>query len=182
MLRELPAGRLPKEYDHQEMADAVIAQTTWSLPRRLAFSSPQARAQATQAVRVAIAEVPIGESRAGLEEASDAALAPFAAADAQTRAEREAQQASATRQIETQQAIARREAEVRKHLERVFSFVSELQTDPNGVDFEGKLYQYAKQISEEIKPDLLKDLPLDFLAGRRRVEELVNEWVASHCS
>jgi len=30
--------------------------------------------------------------------------------------------------------------------------------------------------------DLREDLPLEFLAGRRRVEELVYEWLASHCS
>ena len=178
------AGRqVARLYDHQETADAVTAQTTWSLPRRLAFSSPQSREQAAQAVRAAIAEVPIGASRAELEQARDAALAPFAAADAQARMEREA-----TRQVEAQQqqasaAIARREAEAKKHLDRVFSFLTELQADPNGVDFgAGKLFQYAKQIAEEIKPELLEDLPLDFLAGRRRVEELVNEWVASHCS
>ncbi len=178
------AGRqVALAYNHQETADTVIADLTWSLPGRLAFSSPQARAQATQAVRAAIAEVPIGASRAELEEARDAALAPFAAADAQTRTEREAQHANVRRQVEAQQAIATREAEAKKHLERVFYFLAELQADPNGVDFgEGKLYQYAKQIAEEIKPELLEDLPLDFLAGRHRVEELVNEWVASHCS
>jgi hypothetical protein len=182
------AGRqVAREYDHQERADGVIAATTWSLPGRLAFSSPQSRAQATQAVRAAIAEVPIGASRAELEAARDAALAPFAAADAQARMARRQVEAQ-RREVEAQQqqasaAIARRETEAKKHLERVFTFLSELQADPNGVDFgAGKLYQYAKQISEEIKPDLLEDLPLDFLAGRRRVEELVNEWVASHCS
>jgi Skp family chaperone for outer membrane proteins len=184
------AGRqIAQAYNHQETADSVIAQTTWSLPRRLAFSTPQSRAQAAEAVRAAIAELPIGASRAEFEEACDAAVAPFAEADAGTRTEHEAQQASARRQIESarcqteaQQAIARRETEAANHLQRVHTFLEEIQADPNGVDFEGKLYQYAKQIVEEIKPDLLEDLPLDFRAGRRRVEELVNEWVASHCS
>jgi len=178
------AGRqVAQAFDHQETAEAVIAETTWSLPRRLAFSNPQSSAQAALAVRAAIAELPIGASRAELEAARDATLAPFAAADAQARTEHEARLESARRQAEAQQTIARREAEAKNHLERVLTFLWELQADPNGVDFgAGKLYQYSKQIAEEIKPALLEDLPLDFLAGRRRVEELVEAWVASHCS
>jgi Helix-turn-helix domain len=100
------------------------------------------------------------------------------------RREREREQARAADRDaqEAQRASARLEADVKKHLDRVFSYLSELQADPNGWDFEGKLYEYATQISEDIKADLREDLPLDFLAGRRRVQELVDKWLESHCS
>lgn len=66
------------------------------------------------------------------------------------------------------------------HLYRVFSYLLKLETDPNGWDFEGKLFDYAKRIKQEIKPALLEELPLDFAAGQLRVEQLVDEWLANH--
>jgi hypothetical protein len=172
--------RAAQAYSHQERVAAVIADITWSLPRLLAFSNPQARAKAAQAMASAVGELAIGASDAEFNEVRDAALAPFAAADAQARREDEVQRANARHELEAQQAKARIEVEVKKHLERVFSFLSELDADPEGWDFEGKLAQYSRQIAEDITPDLIEDLPLDFFGGRRRVEELVQEWLASH--
>jgi len=78
--------------------------------------------------------------------------------------------------------LSGRAAKVKKHLDRVFFYLSELQADPNGWDFEGKLAEYAMQIAEEITPELRVKLPLDFLGGRRQVEALVDTWLARHCS
>jgi len=108
-----------------------------------------------------------GASRAEFDAARDAALVPFIAAEGRARAEHEAQQAR-----------VRLEVEAEKQLERVFFYLCELQRDADGWDFEGKVYQYAKQIAQEIKPDLIEELLLDYLAGRRRVEQLVDERLA----
>jgi len=88
--------------------------------------------------------------------------------EAQARAAREAQQTK-----------ARLEAAADTHLCRVLSYLLELEADPNGWDFEGKLYEYATQIKRGIKPVLVEELPLDFTAGRQRVEQLVDEWLAN---
>jgi hypothetical protein len=87
----------------------------------------------------------------------------------QARAEREAEQAR-----------ARLEAEAEMHLYRVLSYLSELEADPNGWDFEGELYRYARRIKQEIRPNLIEDLPLDLIAGRQRIEELADDWLADH--
>jgi hypothetical protein len=113
-----------------------------------------------------------------------------AARQAQERIRRDAQAEVTRREREWEQARARERAEQevqqesRKHLERVFSYIIELQADPDGFDFgnAGELYQCSKQIAADIAPDFREDLPLDFLSGRRRVEELVDKWLASHCS
>jgi hypothetical protein len=113
-----------------------------------------------------------------------------AARQAQEKIRRDAQAEATRREREWEQARARDRAEQevqqesRKHLERVFSYLIELQADPDGCDFgnAGELYQCSKQIAADIAPDLREDLPLDFLSGRRRVEELVDKWLASHCS
>jgi excisionase family DNA binding protein len=91
--------------------------------------------------------------------------------EAQARAGREAEQAKATL-----------EAVADTHLCRVISYLLELQADPNGWDFEGKLYEYARQIKQEIKPGLIEALPLDFTSGRQRVEQLVDAWLANACN
>jgi hypothetical protein len=80
---------------------------------------------------------------------------------------------------EAEHAKARLEAEADTHLYRVLSYLSELEADPNGWTFEGKLYEYGKRIKQEIKPALLNELPLDFIAARQRVEQLVDEWLAN---
>jgi hypothetical protein len=111
------------------------------------------------------------------------------ARQAQERIRRNAQVEATRRERELEQARAADRAEQeaqqasRKHLERVFSYLTELQADPDGFDFGNvaELYQCSKQIAVDIAPDLRAELPLDFLAGRRRVEELVDEWLASHC-
>jgi site-specific DNA-cytosine methylase len=80
---------------------------------------------------------------------------------------------------EAQQAKARPEVEAEKYLDRVFYYLAELQADPDGWDFEGELFQYAKEISEAIKPNLIEAMPLDFFAGRLQVEKF-DEWLAAH--
>ncbi len=80
---------------------------------------------------------------------------------------------------EAEQAKARLEAEADTHLYRVLAYLLELQADPNGWDFEGKIYEYARQIKQEIKAALLNELPLDFTAARQRVEQLVDAWLAN---
>jgi len=170
-----------EEYEHNEKCKSFMIGVSRSLPGQLSFSSSQARAKAEEAVRAAVATLPIGVSSWEFDDARDAALAPFVATDAQERAEHEAQQAQARAEHEAQQARAKLEVEAAMHLNRVFYYLSELQADPDGWDFEGKLYQYAKQIAEDVKPDLIEELPLDLLAGRRRAEQLTDEWLASHC-
>lgn len=161
------AGRqVAQEYEHQKKCAAAVAELSWRLPSSIS----QQRARAEEAVRAAFAALPVGASQAQFDAARDAALAPLIAAEAQARAEREAQQAK-----------ARLEAEADKHLDRVYWYLCELQRDPDGWDFEGKIYEYVKQIREEIREELMEDLPLDYLAGRRRVEQLVDEWLANHC-
>jgi len=98
----------------------------------------------------------------------------------QARAEREHQQAQARAAREAEQARARLEAEAEMHLTRVFTYLSELEADPDGWNFEGERYECSNRIKEAIKPELIEELPLDFIAARRRVEELVDTWLAEH--
>jgi hypothetical protein len=93
--------------------------------------------------------------------------------------EYEHNEAQARAARESQQAKARLDAAADTHLCRVISYLLELQADPNGWDFEGKLYEYARKINQEIKPGLIEEMPLDFTAGRQRVEQLVDEWLAN---
>jgi excisionase family DNA binding protein len=157
------------EYEHEERCASAMADARRSLNGMLPFTSSQTRVKAEEAVRAAFAGLSVGASSAEFDSARDAAMEPFSASAAQGRAEHEARQAR-----------ARLEAEAEKHLDRVFYYLADLQADPDGWDFEGKLYQYSKQITQEIKLDLIEELPLDFLAGRRRVEQLVDKWLAAH--
>jgi len=88
--------------------------------------------------------------------------------EARERAEREAEQAR-----------SRYEAEVEIHLAHVLQYLAELEVDPEGWDFEGETYEYSRRIRQEIKPKLMQEVPLDFIAGRRRVRELIDEWLAN---
>jgi excisionase family DNA binding protein len=102
------------------------------------------------------------------------------AAGTRVAQEYEHKEARAKAEREAEQSRARLDAEAEMHLIRVFSYLSELEADPNGWDFEGKRYEYSKRIKQEIKPDLIESLPLDFIAGRQRVDELVDDWLAAH--
>ncbi len=161
--------QVAQEYDHKEKLASATAEARRSLAGRLPFSDSRARARAEEAVRTALNRLPVGVSSWDFDATRDEALAPFVAAEAQARAEQE-----------SRQARARLEAEAERHLYRVYSYLSELQADPDGWDFDGKLYEYSKEIEAAIKPELIEELPLGSTAGRQRVEELVDEWLAAH--
>lgn len=93
--------------------------------------------------------------------------------------EYERHEAQARAERDREQIRARLEAEADMLLSRVLSYLSELEADPEGWDFEGERYEYSNRIKQAIKPELLKELPLDFVTGRRRVEELVDRWLAA---
>jgi len=94
--------------------------------------------------------------------------------------EYEHHEAHARAQRKAEQARARLDAEAEMHLSRVLPYLAELEADPEGWDFEGERYEYFKRIKQEIRANLASELPLDFMAGRRRVEELVDDWLADH--
>jgi excisionase family DNA binding protein len=79
-----------------------------------------------------------------------------------------------------------RAAEVDRHLQHIFPYLERLQadrTDPDGYDFEpGEINTYAQRIRQAIRPELLAELPLNDVAGRARVEELVDEWLERETS
>jgi hypothetical protein len=118
---------------------------------------------------------------AALPEAATSAQMSAAATVAGKRvaAEYERQEAEARTAREAEHARTRLEAEAEMHLNRVFSYLSELEADPEGWDFEGELYKYSKHIKQAIKPNLIEELPLDFIRGRKRVEQLVDQWLAN---
>jgi excisionase family DNA binding protein len=161
--------QIAQEYEHKEKCASATAEARRSLAGRLPFSTSQARAKAENAVGAAFGALHVGASSWDFDTARDAALAPFVAAEAQARAEHEAKQAR-----------ARLDAEADRHLGRVYYYLSELQEDPDGWDFEGRLWEYSKEIAADIKADLMEDLPLGSIAGQQRVEELVDEWLAAH--
>jgi hypothetical protein len=116
---------------------------------------------------------------AALPEAAGSAQMSAAAIAAVKRVAQvyEQQEAQARAAREAEHAKARLEAEAEMHLCRVFSYLSELEADLEGWDFEGERYEYSKRIKQAIKPELIEALPLDFISGRERVEQLVDEWL-----
>jgi excisionase family DNA binding protein len=154
---------------HNERCTSSLSALRGSLPWQLPFSGSRATAKAEEAVRAAFAALPIGASSAEFDAARQEALTPFIAAEAEARAEHEAAQAK-----------VRLEREADMYLQRVDPYLAKLEADPDGWNFEGKRYQYAEQIKQEIKPELIEELPLDLTAGWQRVEQLVDEWLANH--
>jgi hypothetical protein len=166
--------QIAQEYEHDEKRTSFMIGVRRVLPGQLSLSSPETRADAEEAVEAALEALPVGAGSSQFDRARDAALAPFIATEAHARAEREAEH-------QAQQAKAKLEAEADRHLDHVFFYLVKLEADPDGwVDFEGQLYECAKQIKQEIKPDLIEELPLDFSTGQHRVEQLVDQWLADH--
>jgi excisionase family DNA binding protein len=92
--------------------------------------------------------------------------------------EYERQEVQARAERKAKQGRARLEAEAEMHLSRVLPYLVELEADPEGWDFEGQLYEYASQIKQDIKRDLMEELTLDFTTGRKQVEQLADKWLA----
>jgi hypothetical protein len=172
--------QVTQEYEHNEKCTSFMIGVRRLLPGQLSSSSSQARARAEEAVEAALDALPIRASGSEFDVARDVALAPFIAAEAQVRAQHEAADAQARAEHEAEEAKAKLEAEADRHLDRVFFYLAKLEADPDGWDFEGKLYECAKQIKQEIKSELTEELPLDFTAGQQRVEQMVDQWLAAH--
>jgi excisionase family DNA binding protein len=161
--------RVAQEYEHAESCASFLNAIRRALPREFPLSGPQARAKAEEAVRVAVEALPVGARTAEFEAARDAVLNPFVASEQEARVAHEAKESR-----------ARLEADADKYLYFVPSYLARLEANPEGWDFDGKRQQYAEQIKTEIKPHLLEELPLDFMAGQQRVQQLVDEWLATH--
>jgi len=161
--RSKEAARAAEEAPHQL---PLFAKGIWGQPSEWEL-------RATEEAVSAIAALPESATFAQMSTAARSAgrhvANEYERQEAQMRAEREAAQAR-----------ARLEAEADMHLSRVLPYLAELEADPEGWDFEGERYEYSKRIKQAIKPDLLEELPLDFSAGRQRVEELVDDWLAAH--
>ena len=131
--------------------------------------------RATEEAVSAIAALPeattFAQMRAAAQAAGKRVAQEYEQREAEVRTEREAEQAK-----------TRIEAEAEMHLCHVLAYLSALEADPEGWDFEGERYEYSKRIKQAIKPDLIEELPLDLIAGRRRVEELVDDWLTSNDS
>ena len=172
--------RVSQKYELSEKCKWAMIRLSSLLPGLLPYSSSQEKVKAEEAVRTAFAGLPVGASSSEFDAARDEGLAPFIAAEAQARAEREAIQTKAQADREANEAKRKLEIEADLHSCRVNSYLGELEANPSGWDFEGKRYEYAEKIKHEIRPTLIEDLPLDLTAGRKRVEELVDEWLACH--
>lgn len=168
------------EYRHNENCRWALVWIEQHIARILPYTSSQERAKAEAAVRDAVTGLPVGASSSQIEAARDVALEPFIAAEAQRRSEREAAAAKAQADREAEEAKARLESEADMHLYRVAPYLAELEASADDWDFEGERHKYAEKIRQEIRADLIADLPLDLTAGRERVEELVDEWLAAH--
>jgi excisionase family DNA binding protein len=155
------------EYRHDEVLRWALQGLRRSLPRMLVHSSTESRAAAEDAVRQAFERLPVGASQAALDAARDGALAPFLAAESQSKAAHNA--AAAKVSVQSQADL---------YLYRIESYLGELETAADGWDFEGERSKYAARIKQEIRPILIEDLPVDLTAGQERVEELVDEWLA----
>ena len=174
--------RLPETANFQEMDRTARAagkhvareyENSYSLkrllPGLLRYSSPEKRTEAEEAVQDAFRRLSIGASDATFNAARDAALAPFVAAEAEAKTTHEA--AAAKSRIEGQADL---------YLFRVSPYLEELERSADGWDFEGERSKYAERIRREIRPTLIQDLPLDLIAGYKRVEELVDAWLTAH--
>lgn len=164
----LAVKEVAQEYEYNEKCASSLSAVRGSLSWQLPFTGSRATAKAEEAVRAAFAALPIGASSAEFDAARQEALAPFIAAEAEARAEREAAQAK-----------VKLEREADMYLYRVDSYLAKLEADPDGWNFEGKRHQYAEQIKQEIKRDLIEELPLHLTTGWQRVEQLVDEWLAN---
>jgi hypothetical protein len=168
------------EYLHSENCRSALVGIEGRIAGLLRSASSQEKAKAEHAVRTAFAGLPVGASKSEFDAARDAALESFIAAETQRRSEREVAAAEERATREAVEAKARLESEADTHLYRVNSYLGELQAKPDGWDFEGQQYKYAQEIKQEIRPTLIEYLPLDLTAGRERVEDLVDEWLANH--
>jgi len=96
--------------------------------------------------------------------------------------EQEQERERRKREAEADRARASREAEANVYLFRVLPYLEKLEQAADGYDFEGERFEYSQRITRAIRPKLLAELPLDFAAGCKRVEELVDEWLAQETS
>ena len=158
--------RTDTEYRHDEVLRWALQGVRRLVQRTLVHSGAENRAAAEDAVRQTIERLPVGASQAAVDAARDAALAPFVAAESQLKAAHDAAAAKANA-----------ESHADLYLYRVESYLGELETAVDGWDFEGERSKYAERIRQEIRPSLIDDLPLDLAAGRKLVEELVDEWL-----
>jgi len=158
------------EYRHSQILGwALEGVRKRLLPRSLAHSSSENRAAAEDAVRQAFERLPIGASQAAFDAARDTALAPFLTREAEAKTAHDAATAKAKLDLDADVLLY-----------RVSAYLTELEAAADGWDFEGERNKYAERIKQEIRPTLIEELPLDQTAGRKRVEGLVDAWLAEH--
>lgn len=160
-----------REFEHGERLQSWISQIPYTLARSLPLAGQDDRETARRTVETAYLQLPVGATPYEFESARNAALEPFLATEK-------------TAQLRKSEADAKSRAEFDADfllLPGVVAYLAELESAPDGWDFEGSRHKIAEQIKQEIRPALIADLPLDPGAGRARVQELVDEWIEAHC-
>jgi len=152
----------------REQDVAKAASEAANLPELLGY--PERRVLAQEQAVKAILALP--------ESAGSYQMAAIGRAAAQRVAqEQEQERDRRRREAEADRARASREAQADMYLFRVSPYLEKLERAADGVDFEGERLEYCERIVRAIKPKLASECPLDFDAGCRRVEELVDEWL-----
>jgi hypothetical protein len=151
-----------REYQHQQACQRTAA---WVYVSGASWSEQE---EAKEAVREALAALPIGATQKQLEKAKQCALAPFQA----TVAEREEKE-----RLESEQQSKRRNAEwtAGLHLDHIARYLQQ------EYDFDGgylEMWQEGQRLRAIIKPALVEELleeDMDAEEIRARIEDLIEE-------
>jgi hypothetical protein len=154
-----------REYQHQQACQRTAA---WIYVSGASWSEQE---EAKEAVREALAALPIGATQKQMEKAKQTALAPFQA----TVAEREEKE-----QRESEQRSKRRDAEwtAGQHLDHIERYLQQ------EYEFDGgymEMWQDGQRLRAIIKPALVEELleeDMDAEEIRERIEEMIDDELA----
>jgi len=150
-----------------------------ALPELIGETQVYAQEQALQAI-LALPETMSYEQMLAVGKAA----AQRVAREERERKQEEQEREQAIQELKQRQRVQReRESSVDIFLSiNVHPYLLELERAPDGVDFEGKAFQYVQRISADLRPKLLGDPLLNAFTARERIRAAVDEWLEQELS